>query len=78
MPDVLRRSSHCDLQKTHSKRKKKYEQWCARELCVCDPLVWDTHMRPLKHNSSFGKEAKVEKEPVEREERRNTLILLRE
>ncbi len=31
-------------------------------FCVCDPLVWDTHMRPLKHKSSFGKEAKVEKE----------------
>ncbi len=35
-------------------------------------------MRPLKHKSSFGKEAKVEKEQEEREERRNTRILWRE
>lgn len=60
------------------KEKKNTNNGVRVNFCVCDPLVWDTHMRPLKHNSSFGKEAKVEKEPVEREERRNTLILLRE
>lgn len=41
---------------------------------VCATLWWGTHMRPLKHNSSFGKEAKVEKEQEDREERRKSLI----
>lgn len=80
LPDVLRRRSPCDPQKTHSKKKKKSpaNNGVHVNFCVCDPLVRDTHMRPLKHNSSFGKEAKVEKEQEEREERRKTLIRWRE
>lgn len=38
LPDVLRRSSHCDPQK-----KKKNEQWCARELLCVRTLWCGTH-----------------------------------
>ncbi len=66
-----------DLQKDPTPKEKKTNNGVRVNFCVCDPLVWDTHMRPLKHKSSFGKEAKVEKEQEEREERRNTRILWR-
>lgn len=77
LPDVLRRSSPCDPH-THTHTKSR-TMVCAWTSVCATPLVRDTHMRPLKHNSSFGKEAKVEKEQDdEREERRNTLIRWRE